>query len=199
VTLYRGEDDNSSRYTKHVDNGNKNGRRVTAIYYLNDGWKRAHGGALRLYTRARGGGTGTGTGMSEEAGGGGQDEDGDGDGGGDGDDESVYCDVEPVADRLVVFLSDQRTPHEVPHTMCHVPRATRFAAKRPLVWARILTPLSAPCLFFLFRYCPPTETGWLLRCGSSMRWRRGLPTRPPMPPLLLLLLLLLLYKHERDC
>jgi Rps23 Pro-64 3,4-dihydroxylase Tpa1-like proline 4-hydroxylase len=47
VTRYEGRDDDSSRYTPHVDNGNKNGRKCTAIYYMNEGWKRPHGGALR--------------------------------------------------------------------------------------------------------------------------------------------------------
>ena len=79
---YRGEEDESSRYTKHLDNGNSNGRRVTAIYYLNEGWKRPHGGSLRLYAHTEGG-------------------------------DEVYTDCEPLADRLVLFLSDARTPHEV--------------------------------------------------------------------------------------
>ena len=80
VTCYGGKSD-----TKHLDNGNKNGRRITAIYYVNQGWRRPDGGALRLYTRYTG----------------------------DEENKEVYCDVEPLADRLVLFLSDQRTPHEV--------------------------------------------------------------------------------------
>lgn len=78
VTLYSGKADDTSRYTKHYDNGNFNGRKLTAIYYINDNWKRKDGGALRLYTK-----------------------------------NNEYCDVEPIADRLVLFYSDKRTPHEV--------------------------------------------------------------------------------------
>jgi hypothetical protein len=85
VTLYSGKDDDSSRYTKHYDNGNLNGRKLTAIYYMNDNWKRKDGGALRLYTQ------------NIE----------------DKNSEEIYCDVEPISDRLVLFYSDKRTPHEV--------------------------------------------------------------------------------------
>jgi Rps23 Pro-64 3,4-dihydroxylase Tpa1-like proline 4-hydroxylase len=112
VTCYDGRDDDTSKYTRHVDNGNKNGRTITAIYYLNEDWKQAHGGALRLYARAT-------TSNDEE----------------DAapatlvppnilgenkltenidiDNSSVHATVEPMADRLVLFLSDWRTPHEV--------------------------------------------------------------------------------------
>lgn len=39
-----------SRYVKHVDNPNRDGRRVTAIYYLNPGWDaRKDGGLLRIF------------------------------------------------------------------------------------------------------------------------------------------------------
>jgi len=85
VTLYRGQDGEESRYTRHYDNANGNGRRVTAIYYVNAGWKRAHGGQLRLYTAAAPG----------EA------------------SPTRFVDVEPIADRLVLFFSDMRTLHEV--------------------------------------------------------------------------------------
>ena len=81
VTRYAGKHDESSRYTKHIDNGDSNGRRITAIYYLNEGWRRHHGGALRLYDNVG--------------------------------DDVPFVDVEPIADRLVLFLSDAHTPHEV--------------------------------------------------------------------------------------
>lgn len=87
VTKYEGRDDLSSHYEKHLDNGNRNGRKVTAIYYVNKEWRRSDGGALRLYLRGR-------CGAAE-------------------DEEEVYCDVEPLVDRLVLFMSDARTPHEV--------------------------------------------------------------------------------------
>ncbi len=47
VSKYAGRDDDSSRYSPHVDNGNRNGRKVTAIYYVNEGWKQSAGGELR--------------------------------------------------------------------------------------------------------------------------------------------------------
>ena len=75
------EDKERSRYTKHYDNANANGRRLTAIYYPNADWKRGFGGSLRLYDTM--------------------------------DVDSPYVDVEPTADRLVLFFSDTRCPHEV--------------------------------------------------------------------------------------
>eukprot|EP00039_Didymoeca_costata_P024582 m.10738 g.10738 ORF g.10738 m.10738 type:complete len:576 (-) comp4313_c0_seq1:47-1774(-) len=46
VTCYPG---NGSRYIKHADNPNRNGRKLTVIYYLNHGWKPGDGGELRIY------------------------------------------------------------------------------------------------------------------------------------------------------
>jgi len=41
-----------SRYVKHVDNPNKDGRVVTAIYYLNKHWdSRVDGGSLKIYSQ----------------------------------------------------------------------------------------------------------------------------------------------------
>ena len=83
LTCYGGSsgEEDGGRYTKHVDNGNANGRRLTAIYYLNSEWKRDFGGALRLYSHIE--------------------------------EESSFIDVEPEADRLILFYSDKRCPHEV--------------------------------------------------------------------------------------
>ena len=100
VTKYEGRDDDSSHYEKHLDNGNRNGRKVTAIYYTNKGWRRADGGALRLYLRnhcrrvRRDGDVVD----KEDI---------------EGEPIEIYCDVEPIEDRLVLFMSDARTPHEV--------------------------------------------------------------------------------------
>ena len=102
VTCYDGRDDDSSRYTPHVDNGNKNGRTITAIYYLNESWKHRHGGALKLYARTR---TEDGSLIGPE-----YQLEGEQEG---VDTQSVHTTVEPLADRLVLFLSDWRTPHEV--------------------------------------------------------------------------------------
>lgn len=107
VTKYEGKDDLSSHYEKHLDNGNKNGRKVTAIYYVNKDWRRSDGGALRLYLRnhcrrVR---------RNDE-----EDDDGQYQGDDQARDEDtteIYCDVEPISDRLVLFMSDARTPHEV--------------------------------------------------------------------------------------
>lgn len=73
VARYAG---NGARYVRHLDAfpGGPN-RTLTAIYYLNEGWKPEHGGGLRLYTEPP-------------------------------------VDVEPILDRLVVFLSG-RLEHEV--------------------------------------------------------------------------------------
>lgn len=39
-----------SRYVKHVDNPNEDGRVITCLYYLNQGWDlQQHGGLLRIY------------------------------------------------------------------------------------------------------------------------------------------------------
>ena len=87
VTCYPG---GGARYVRHCDNscdtgrGERcNGRRLTAILYLNEGWVPHQGGALRLYAPFAPKGV------------------------------PPVCDVEPVADRLVLFYSDYRVPHEV--------------------------------------------------------------------------------------
>ncbi len=75
------------RYVRHRDAfGGPGNRRLTAILYLNPGWRPEHGGQLRLHV---GGGV---------------------------------LDVEPVLDRLIVFLSE-RLEHEVLPA-----RAPRYAA-----------------------------------------------------------------------
>ena len=37
------------RYVRHCDNPDKNGRVLTALYYLNSHWVPSHGGCLRIY------------------------------------------------------------------------------------------------------------------------------------------------------
>ena len=68
---------NGSRYVAHYDNPDRNGRKLTAIFYLNDGWKPGDGGTLRMKTRGK------------------------------------SVDVAPLFNRLLVFWSDRRCPHEV--------------------------------------------------------------------------------------
>ena len=108
-----------ARFARHYDNHclaeegpDCNGRLFTAIYYLNEGWTAADGGCLRLFQpplRAP-------SGVSPVA-----------DVGGGSMPESaaaaraasledVVADVAPVADRLLLFFSDFRCPHEVLET-----------------------------------------------------------------------------------
>ena len=79
-----------ARYVRHCDNaclageGEKcNGRRLTAILYLNPGWRDVDGGALRLFAPRAPRGV------------------------------PPVADVEPLNDRLVLFYADYRVPHEV--------------------------------------------------------------------------------------
>ncbi|KAJ0409548.1 hypothetical protein ATCC90586_010059 [Pythium insidiosum] len=77
VTCYPG--DSAARYTTHCDNPNLNGRKLTAILYLNAAWdSERDGGALRVKHRQHGERT-----------------------------------IAPLLDRLLLFYSDQRVPHEV--------------------------------------------------------------------------------------
>eukprot|EP00241_Pyramimonas_parkeae_P001518 CAMPEP_0114229344 /NCGR_PEP_ID=MMETSP0058-20121206/2854_1 /TAXON_ID=36894 /ORGANISM="Pyramimonas parkeae, CCMP726" /LENGTH=477 /DNA_ID=CAMNT_0001340407 /DNA_START=53 /DNA_END=1486 /DNA_ORIENTATION=+ len=43
-----------ARYTKHVDNTFKDGRRLSVVCYLNPGWKAEHGGTLQMHPMATG-------------------------------------------------------------------------------------------------------------------------------------------------
>ena len=72
------------RYVRHCDNPDKNGRVLTALYYLNSHWVPSHGGCLRIYP-------------SDAA----------------GQSLSAPVDIEPVLDRFLLFYSDKRCPHEV--------------------------------------------------------------------------------------
>ena len=49
LTCYPG---GGSRYIRHIDNPNRNGRLLTAIYYLNLEWTEADGGTLRIFPPA---------------------------------------------------------------------------------------------------------------------------------------------------
>jgi hypoxia-inducible factor (prolyl hydroxylase) len=76
-TCYPGK---GARYTRHSDNSNRNGRKLTALYYLNCEWEEKDGGKLRVWSR---------------------------------DLKNIRTDIEPSGDRLVLFFSDNRVPHEV--------------------------------------------------------------------------------------
>lgn len=86
VACYPG---NGTRYVRHVDNPNGDGRCITCIYYLNKDWDvKVHGGMLQLYPEGR----------------------------------NVVANIEPLFDRLLIFWSDRRNPHEVKPAY-----ATRYA------------------------------------------------------------------------
>lgn len=72
------------RYVKHCDNPDKNGRVLTALYYLNKDWAPSDGGCLRIYPSDA-----------------------------EGTSRSDPVDVQPLHDRFLVFFSDKRCPHEV--------------------------------------------------------------------------------------
>ena len=48
ATVYAGS---GAKYVPHYDNPNRNGRRLTAILYLNPEWKPQHGGTMRMKTQ----------------------------------------------------------------------------------------------------------------------------------------------------
>ena len=93
VACYPGE---GTHYVTHVDNPNRDGRCITAIYYLNKAWDsevrlpsleallcsplQRDGGALRIYSKAG---------------------------------EGPVAEVQPLFDRMLFFWSDRRNPHEV--------------------------------------------------------------------------------------
>ena len=79
-----------ARYVRHCDNscdagrGDRcNGRRLSAILYLNEGWAPLDGGELRVWPPYAPKGA------------------------------PPLCDVRPLFDRLILFYADYRVPHEV--------------------------------------------------------------------------------------
>ena len=90
-----------SRYKRHTDNPNHNGRKLTVILYLNPEWTPADGGALRIFHKQQAQGSAErGRRREWEA------ETVEGA-------EEVAETVEPLHNRLLVFWSDERCPHEV--------------------------------------------------------------------------------------
>lgn len=85
ATCYPG---NGARYTRHCDNPNKNGRKLTAILYLNADWKPEHGGELQLHLPPP-------SSLLPSR------------------DTEVETKIAPLMDRLLLFSSDRRVPHEV--------------------------------------------------------------------------------------
>jgi len=96
LSMYPGD---GARYVRHVDNTCTagagrlcNGRRLSAVFYVNPTWTEGDGGQLRILSAGS---------VAEEV---------------------PLIDVQPIADRLLLFWSDERVPHEVLPSL-----AARFA------------------------------------------------------------------------
>ena len=80
ITCYGG---NGARYTRHCDNPISNGRKLTAILYVNKNWNvDTDGGCIRLYEPHNS-------------------------------NSNAYVDIKPQFNSLLMFWSDTRCPHEV--------------------------------------------------------------------------------------
>lgn len=101
--------DVGARYVRHCDNtcdhghgANCNGRRLTAVYYLNTEWACGDGGELRLWPPAldeldESDSEPRATGAERT----------------DPSQSQPLADVQPIGDRVVIFFADSRVPHEV--------------------------------------------------------------------------------------
>lgn len=89
ATCYPGS---GAHYVRHCDNTSeiRNGRRLTALFYVNPLWKSGDGGELRMFAPQ----------MADLP----------------PEDDRAYtaiADISPVLDRAVLFYADERCPHEV--------------------------------------------------------------------------------------
>ena len=104
VTCYPGQ---QRAYTKHCDNAVRNGRKLTAILYLNKHWTSQDGGELKIYPDY---GNADDNSYRENL-------------------KSIFgfngrtcsaasksLSIQPIVNRLVLFWSDMRCPHEVRRT-----------------------------------------------------------------------------------
>jgi hypoxia-inducible factor (prolyl hydroxylase) len=80
---------------RHCDNPDKNGRILTAILYLNPDWSEGDGGELQLTQTRR-----DGVDMTQE-------------------EQQRLVVIPPLMNRLLLFWSDRRCPHEVLPTTKH--------------------------------------------------------------------------------
>ena len=117
-----------ARYVRHCDNscdagsGNRcNGRRLTAILYLNCDWQPGDGGELRLFEPFAPPG------------------------------RPPLADVQPLADRVVLFFADYRVPHEARLTADPTGPAAR--GEPGSLCDALLGSANR-------RYCRRTPTGW---------------------------------------
>jgi hypoxia-inducible factor (prolyl hydroxylase) len=85
-----------AKYTKHIDNTARDGRRLSVVCYLNSDWQPAHGGCLRLHPMTSSMLSKSVLPGAEVA-------------------EARVVEVEPVAGRLVAFFADEML-HEVSRT-----------------------------------------------------------------------------------
>ena len=93
LACYPGE---GSRYVRHLDafvGGST--RRITVLYYMNESWKKEDGGELRLYKQKPSDNNETTQKKKAEK-----------------EEEEAYVDVEPLADRVIIFQS-RVIEHEV--------------------------------------------------------------------------------------
>eukprot|EP00435_Cladocopium_sp_Y103_P048262 s157_g14.t1 len=93
LTCYPGK--NRARYFRHTDNSSGNGRLLTALVYLNENWQQGDGGELRLFYPGAAGRHAGKDGISGKK------------------NLKVRMEVEPLWNRLLLFWSDDRSPHEV--------------------------------------------------------------------------------------
>ena len=83
---------NGSRYVRHTDDAREQTRRLTCIFYVNPDWEEADGGQLCLYLGHLGR-----VSLSGET----------------APRPPTIATITPLANRLVLFWSDARVPHEV--------------------------------------------------------------------------------------
>jgi Rps23 Pro-64 3,4-dihydroxylase Tpa1-like proline 4-hydroxylase len=103
---------------RHCDNPDKNGRILTAILYLNPNWSEGDGGELQLtQTRV------SGADIAQQ-------------------DEQRCVVIPPLMNRLLLFWSDRRCPHEVLPAAKH-----RYAVTTWYFNAQASETFAAPCFY----------------------------------------------------
>jgi hypoxia-inducible factor (prolyl hydroxylase) len=106
-----------THHRRHCDNPDKNGRILTAILYLNPDWSEGDGGELQLtQTRV------SGADIAQQ-------------------DEQRLIVIPPLMNRLLLFWSDRRCPHEVLPAAKH-----RYAVTTWYFNAQASVTFAVPCL-----------------------------------------------------
>ena len=109
VSCYKGE--NKAFYSMHCDNAIRNGRKLTAILYLNENWIDKDGGLLVIHPRSALFADSSNVAAAA----------------GSGSAQSKVCSIVPSLGRMVMFWSDLRCPHEVTPVVSSDPERNRFA------------------------------------------------------------------------